>query len=885
MKEETKDLLTGYNVKTDSIIGKTIQEYDILNAYTANNYNYLINYAPEQAEEDVAGSYIVKNALLTALSIAAIALNPAGGIALGIGFSVANGFASALFDITGDESRRSQVWEKVKGYVEGFVNQRITTEQFNRMAAKLDGLAYPIKLYGQAFNRNDKALAYDQLIISINAAGSAISEFKQKEIEVVSLPLYAQAALMHLLLMRDFILFGQKKWNVSDADLNVMKNEYRRCLISYRKHIKDTYKAGLEKRKTEVIPYGEGIFVYPSVDYAEEVFTATARWNYVNQYTAGMKIATLSLAALFPLTDPTLYEYTTNVKHSSEIYSPMIGLVNSRKTVDEIDKIVVKGGYPGGLTSLETGSLDTMSIDHTKAKIGIAATRQGFATEDWDALMGWQGNVNELSSQKHDSIYCNDAIPITEIFARHESCPGSIRFIHNVENLVSEDLDKTKAKNEIVGPGTIYTGRKFSISYPGYKLSSVTSLDYLEDAFREVNNDNLIPVKCINMGMGVVFGFRERSSSYRHELKSLGYTQVPAEMYSKQSNTISYPEILNGQNAVLTNNSGNAYVEYNVYSPFNACDFELNCNVAYKGANDVNLRVIVNGKFEGYIQIKNTTALPMALEGEYGSYSIFNFPNLLSLKEGKNVIRIEIPVEMAIDRIEFLADKASEIMGENYGKIRFYIDFKNGGTMKSEVVNNGNMGIGYNDVAWGLYVDGVKVKTFNERDPVSQIANEINGLNVKGTNFWLTKYPEKLIYTIGKLNVLHVSDHFIVSTQEPNSSYGTDPNKRFYVYAGGKLVYSFRHTDKYSTVVSVINALNIKSTVFKIVDGPLSYAVIKDDMIQNLFDRNENYSINYSKLSPLTTKYEIKSCEDLLKLTTPGPNDQTLINLAKSLLS
>ncbi len=53
--------------------------------------------------------------------------------------------------------------------------------------------------------------------------------------------------------------------------------------------------------------------------------------------------------------------------------------------------------------------------------------------------------------------------------------------------------------------------------------------------------------------------------------------------------------------------------------------------------------------------------------------------------------------------------------------------------------NNAGYGVSYEDINWGIFVNGEKVHTFNEKNTVSDIANTINNLKIKGPYIQIKK--------------------------------------------------------------------------------------------------------------------------------------------------
>lgn len=60
------------------------------------------------------------------------------------------------------------------------------------------------------------------------------------------------------------------------------------------------------------------------------------------------------------------------------------------------------------------------------------------------------------------------------------------------------------------------------------------------------------------------------------------------------------------------------------------------------------------------------------------------------------------------------------------------LSFSLNGNQLKAIASNGGYGISYQDINWGIFVNGEKVHTFNEKTPVIDITNKINNLKIQG---------------------------------------------------------------------------------------------------------------------------------------------------------
>jgi len=206
----------------------------------------------------------------------------------------------------------NQVWENIEARVEALIDEKIDAEVFARAQADLTGLQAVLARYTgnarpghtptetwQAWS--NARSSFEQRMPSLSTAGS----------EVLLLPLWAQAAGMHLLLLRDGYLFGTT-WGMNAADLDDVLTELRGTLADYTAWAPRTFGRGLTQQMSAA-----GVN-----HHACQPFRAT------NAYHREMVPQVLDLAQRWPLLDPTVVPGKATPEQlylTSEIYSDPFG--------------------------------------------------------------------------------------------------------------------------------------------------------------------------------------------------------------------------------------------------------------------------------------------------------------------------------------------------------------------------------------------------------------------------------------------------------------------------------------------------------------------------------------------------------------------------------
>ncbi|KAM3499326.1 hypothetical protein MY11210_009620 [Beauveria gryllotalpidicola] len=208
----------------------------------------------------------------TALSLANGALNAAkGGVsisssdsnavysyifsvfAIGVGLIPGAGpLLSSLCGLLGaivfpSKTDPNAVWNSLRGRIEALIGEKMTDLQVKTLGQKVKGLANNMEAFTSVFNdyeqaSGDKAKQGETLRTHHTAflavLRADIPEFQIEDYAVASLPLFAQAANMHLTLLADGVRNGEKWGFTKDYISHTLQQEFDRLTMSSAKRVR-----------------------------------------------------------------------------------------------------------------------------------------------------------------------------------------------------------------------------------------------------------------------------------------------------------------------------------------------------------------------------------------------------------------------------------------------------------------------------------------------------------------------------------------------------------------------------------------------------------------------------------------------------------------------
>nr|WP_250649754.1 insecticidal delta-endotoxin Cry8Ea1 family protein [Bacillus thuringiensis]UQM91655.1 insecticidal delta-endotoxin Cry8Ea1 family protein [Bacillus thuringiensis] len=215
------------------------------------------------------------------------------------------GFVLGLVDIIWGIFGPSQ-WDAFLVQIEQLINQRIEEFARNQAISRLEGLSNLYQIYAESFREweadpTNPALR-EEMRIQFNDMNSALTTaiplLAVQNYQVPLLSVYVQAANLHLSVLRDVSVFGQR-WGFDAATINSRYNDLTRLIGNYTDYAVRWYNTGLER-----------------------VWGPDSRdWVRYNQFRRELTLTVLDIVALFPNYDSRRYPIRTVSQLTREIYT------------------------------------------------------------------------------------------------------------------------------------------------------------------------------------------------------------------------------------------------------------------------------------------------------------------------------------------------------------------------------------------------------------------------------------------------------------------------------------------------------------------------------------------------------------------------------------
>nr|QEU48941.1 insecticidal crystal protein Cry1Ab [Bacillus thuringiensis] len=215
------------------------------------------------------------------------------------------GFVLGLVDIIWGIFGPSQ-WDAFLVQIEQLINQRIEEFARNQAISRLEGLSNLYQIYAESFREweadpTNPALR-EEMRIQFNDMNSALTTaiplFAVQNYQVPLLSVYVQAANLHLSVLRDVSVFGQR-WGFDAATINSRYNDLTRLIGNYTDYAVRWYNTGLER-----------------------VWGPDSRdWIRYNQFRRELTLTVLDIVSLFPNYDSRTYPIRTVSQLTREIYT------------------------------------------------------------------------------------------------------------------------------------------------------------------------------------------------------------------------------------------------------------------------------------------------------------------------------------------------------------------------------------------------------------------------------------------------------------------------------------------------------------------------------------------------------------------------------------
>nr|WAU17184.1 Cry9Bb-like protein [Bacillus thuringiensis] len=255
-----------------------------------------------------------RDVTLTGVGIVALIVGTLGGPVGGI----VTGLISSLLGLLWP-SNDNDVWEAFMAQIEELIEQRIADQVVRNALDNLTGLRDYYNQYLLAleewqerpnavrstlvFNRFETL--HSHFVTSMPSFGSGPGS---ERYAVQLLTVYAQAANLHLLLLRDADIYGAR-WGLRESQIDLYFNELQNRTRDYTNHCVTAYNNGLEEIRG----------------------TSPASWLRYHQFRRETTLIALDLVAIFPYYNVREYPIGVNPQLTRDVYTDPIGVTFRRE--------------------------------------------------------------------------------------------------------------------------------------------------------------------------------------------------------------------------------------------------------------------------------------------------------------------------------------------------------------------------------------------------------------------------------------------------------------------------------------------------------------------------------------------------------------------------
>nr|CAA31620.1 unnamed protein product [Bacillus thuringiensis] len=551
------------------------------------------------------------------------------------------GFVLGLVDIIWGIFGPSQ-WDAFLVQIEQLINQRIEEFARNQAISRLEGLSNLYQIYAESFREweadpTNPALR-EEMRIQFNDMNSALTTaiplFAVQNYQVPLLSVYVQAANLHLSVLRDVSVFGQR-WGFDAATINSRYNDLTRLIGNYTDHAVRWYNTGLER-----------------------VWGPDSRdWIRYNQFRRELTLTVLDIVSLFPNYDSRTYPIRTVSQLTREIYTNPV--------LENFD-----GSFRGSAQGIE-GSirsphlmdiLNSITI-YTDAHRGeyywsghqIMASPVGFSGPEFTfPLYGTMGNAapqQRIVAQLGQGVYRTLSSTLYRrpfnigINNQQLSVLDGTEFAYGTSsNLPSavyrksgtvDSLDEIPPQNNNVPPRQGFSHRLSHVSMfrSGFSNSSVSII------------------------RPPMFSWIHRSAEFNNIIPSSQITQIPltkSTNLGSGTSVVKGPGFTGGDILRRTSPGQISTLRVNITAPLSQ---RYRVRIRYASTTNLQLHTSIDGRIINQGNFSATMSSGSNLQS--GSFRIVGFTTPFNFSNGSSVFTLSAHVfnsgnEVYIDRIEFV---------------------------------------------------------------------------------------------------------------------------------------------------------------------------------------------------------------------------------------
>ncbi|MES1054042.1 hypothetical protein FOA24_35255, partial [Bacillus thuringiensis] len=228
----------------------------------------------------------------------------------------------------------NRFWEDMMDAVEVLIEKKLAERVRRDALLRLEGMNDTITRYKEAAENWQEDKSNSRLMEEVRTQFRAtetyitgsMSFFRDPGYEINLLPVYLQAADLHLLLLRDVLLFG-REWGMSPAaveDYYSGRLGLKELTASYTDYLINSYNLGLQDafRRTADLSDRQR---YPWITGNPNLYQPVEDWNIFNEYRTEMTTFALDLIAVWPVYDVYTYPEGASIQLTRLLYTDARG--------------------------------------------------------------------------------------------------------------------------------------------------------------------------------------------------------------------------------------------------------------------------------------------------------------------------------------------------------------------------------------------------------------------------------------------------------------------------------------------------------------------------------------------------------------------------------
>ncbi|WP_000074807.1 insecticidal delta-endotoxin Cry8Ea1 family protein, partial [Bacillus thuringiensis] len=234
-----------------------------------------------------------------------------------------------------DPEDYSELINAIMEQVELLIDQKISEQVRNDALATLESSGIALQAYLNALedwkinpnNARSTQLVRERFTFAEAQVRTNIAYVSRKDYEILLLPIYAQVANIHLLLLKQVQLYGTKL-GYTQNDIDLIYEEQKKFTAQYTNHCTNWYNIGLNN-------------IWESI--AGTSYSGS-RWDEFNDFRRDLTLTVLDIVSTFPIHDTRLYPEKVNGQLTREIYTRSIN-VNyfnqvSARTIEDAERLL-----------------------------------------------------------------------------------------------------------------------------------------------------------------------------------------------------------------------------------------------------------------------------------------------------------------------------------------------------------------------------------------------------------------------------------------------------------------------------------------------------------------------------------------------------------------